>query len=396
MMTQNVANRACVGLLLSCLALAVARVSSAQLDSSHWRILDVSSENVLTGEQVRGAIDGAPETQWHTQWHDARQTPPAEPPHVLTIDFQETHTVSEVRYRARAHGEGGLPKKYLLELSTDGAAWNRAADGEFRFRSQMSPHAIVKLEQPVQARYLRLTTESLHESAKSTEPGLVVGELDVATAENPLVPTTLLPVPQSREWNIGGYVWRDRHRDLLAYAARHKVRLVLLGDSITHRWGAPPHDSTPRTGEEVWNKFYGHRLALCLGYGWDRVENMLWRLQHGELEDADPQLVVLMAGTNNLEVNTPEEIADGVAGLCDEIHRQKPQASILLLAIFPRGENRKNPELEETNRRLSKLGQRPYVTFKDIGNVFEPAGRAHPRGHARPAPSQRRRLSPLG
>ena len=97
---------------------------------------------------------------------------------------------------------------------------------------------------------------------------------------------------------------------------------------------------------------------------------MLWRLQHGELEDADPQLVVLMAGTNNLEVNTPEEIADGVAGLCEEIHRQKPQANILLLAIFPRGENRKNPELEETNRRLSKLGQRPYVTFKDIGNVF--------------------------
>ncbi len=98
-------------------------------------------------------------------------------------------------------------------------------------------------------------------------------------------------------------------------------QLIFLGDSINHRWGAAPFDETPRTGQLVWQQYYGHRNALCLGYGWDRVENMLWRLQQGELSDTNPRLVVLMAGTNNFEVNSPEEIVAGVSAICDEIHR---------------------------------------------------------------------------
>lgn len=263
-----------------------------------------------------------------------------------------------------------MPRAYALELSRDGDTWTLAARGEFQFRGRMSVHATIPLEQPVPARFLRFTVESLYETGKAREPGLVVGELDVATAGSPLTPTTVIPVPQSREWNYGGYVWFERHRDLLARARTHASQLVFLGDSINHRWGAPPYDNTPRTGQAVWERYYGHRRALCLGYGWDRLENMLWRLRHGELSACDPRLVVLMAGTNNMEVNTPEEIGIGVAELCSEIHRQKPRTHILLLAIFPRGANRHYPDLDEANRCIERLGRRDYITFRDIGPAF--------------------------
>jgi len=342
----------------------------AHLDPSGWRVVDVSSQNVITGELARFAIDGDPETQWHTRWHDTRKTESAKPPHSITIEFGAVHSVESIRYRARAHGEGGLPREYSLELSLEGRQWKQAASGLFTFRSSMSPHAVIELEKPLQARFLRLIVHSLQPSKRSSEPGLVVSEIDVATPDSPLMPTTLLPVPQSREWNYDGYNWLERHRDLLAYAEEHSPKLVFLGDSINHRWGAPPFDETPRTGQPVWVHYYGHRNAMSLGYGWDRVENMLWRLQHSELSDTDPRLVVLMAGTNNFEVNSPEEIVAGVSAICDEIHRQKPDATVLLLAIFPRGASGTFPELQEANQLLSQLGRRRYVVFRDIGPAF--------------------------
>ena len=357
--------------LLPLFLLAVSpTVGMSQIDSSAWRIVNMSSQNVLTGELAQFAFDAQPETQWHTRWHDYRSTPPAEPPHFITIDFRTSQRVCEIRYRARAHGEGGLPKDYRLELASELFNWQQVAAGRFSFRSTMSPHATITLEQPVSARYLRLTVDSVYESPKAVDDGLVVGELEVATPTTPLVPTTAIPVPQSREWNAGGYNWRDRHRDLLALAASQPARLVFIGDSITHRWGALPHDPTPRTGATIWQKYYGHRQALNLGYGWDRIENMLWRLQHGELENAQPQLVIVMAGTNNFEVDSPADIAAGVSRLCDEIHRQKPSAHILLLAIFPRGVSITTPQLDATNRYLAELDARTYITFKDIGKTF--------------------------
>ena len=356
-------------LLLGCVLLECGPVYSS-LNPAEWRVVDVSTQNISTGEEASHAIDGNPETQWHTHWHDTRKTEPAQPPHFLTVDLGKSHPVSAIRYRARAHGEGGLPKDYSLELSPDGHGWTLASKGAFAFRSTMSPHGVIALNKPVKARFLRLTITSLQETGRSTEPGLVVGEIDVATPNSPLVATTLLPVPQSRPWNYGGYDWFNRHRAVLAYSAEHKPRLVFLGDSINHQWGGPPTDVTARSGEAIWNRYYSHRNAVSLGYGWDRLENMLWRLRSGELAETDPKLVVLMAGTNNLEVNSPEEIAAGVKGLCDGIHRQKPKSKILLLAIFPRGTNRHYPELEEANRRIRQLSNRSYILFQDIGPAF--------------------------
>ncbi len=334
-----------------------------------WKLIDVSSENVLTGELARMAFDGDPETQWHTRWHAAKDGAAAKPPHHITFALPEPTQIKSVRIRTRAHGEGGFPKKCLLEVGTDGELWETAAITELNYRSRMSPHASITLKSPRRAKYIRLTIHSIHPSQKAKDPGLVIGEIDVESASR-LHPTTTIPVPQSRERNYGGYHWRKRHQAILEHNRENPGRLVFIGDSITHRWGAPPFDETPQTGKDIWNQYYAHRQAINLGYGWDRVENMIWRIEAGELEQTDPDLVVIMAGTNNLEVNTPEEIASGVLNLCVKVHKKKPEAKILLLAVFPRGANAYPEALVDLNKRLTDFGKLDFITFKDIGHVF--------------------------
>lgn len=349
---------------------SVSLASQAQGNKSSWQLVEASSENTITAELATMAFDDNPETQWHTRWHDTRGKSTAPPPHWITIDLQTPTTIGAFRIRTRAHGEGGFPQRYRLETGMDGKVWETAAAGEFSYRSRMTAHDTVELIQPQTIRYFRLTIYSIYESKQAKEQGLVISEIDISENASTLTPTTYIPIPQSREWNYGGYHWKTRHRELIKYSQSIDPQIVFIGDSITHRWGAPPFDKTTGTGKAIWSKYYAHRKALNLGYGWDRVENMIWRVQHGELDHTDPKLVVVMAGTNNLEVNTPKEIADGVTILCTKILQKKPNAQILLLAVFPRGKEAFSKELIELNKLLKKLDLLYFITFKDIGSVF--------------------------
>ena len=128
-----------------------------------------------------------------------------------------------------------------------------------------------------------------------------------------------------------------------------------------------------RTAPEVWDRFFTARRVVNLGYGWDRTENVLWRLRHGEFEHVSPKVVVLMIGTNNITLNTPDEIAAGVSAICDEIHQRSPATRILLLGIFPRGEkpDANRATVEAVNQRLAAFeGRGGVVTYLDIGDKF--------------------------
>ena len=183
------------------------------------------------------------------------------------------------------------------------------------------------------------------------------------------LPTTLVEVTQNRDWK--NYDWVKRHESILELMRTRQPELVFLGDSITHFWGGQPADARLR-GPEVWEKYYGSRKAINIGYGWDRTENMLWRLRHGEVDGIAPKVVVVMAGTNNAGINTVEEIAAGVTAICDELHTRLPRARILLLGIFPRGPkpDAMRDKLTAINALLSRLDGQKNVTYLDIGNVF--------------------------
>jgi lysophospholipase L1-like esterase len=189
--------------------------------------------------------------------------------------------------------------------------------------------------------------------------------------------STLVPVTQARDWRV--YDWPARHAAAVALMRERQPDIVMLGDSIMHFWGGDPSGDQiggRRNAPEVWDRFFGSlggRRVVNLGYGWDRTENVLWRLRHGEFEKVSPKVVVLMIGTNNVTLNTPDEIAAGVAAIIDEVHQRSPGTRILLHAIFPRGEkpNADRAAVDAVNQRIKAFeGRGGVVTYIDIGAKF--------------------------
>ncbi|MFT7771591.1 GDSL-type esterase/lipase family protein [Roseateles sp.] len=166
--------------------------------------------------------------------------------------------------------------------------------------------------------------------------------------------------------------WLARHETKLAEIRAHgeagrRVDLVFLGDSITQGW--------ENEGKASWATHFARHNAVALGFGGDRTENLLWRLQHGELDGMSPKAVVMMIGTNNTG-DRLEEPALTIAGIqknLDEIRRRQPQAKVLLLALFPRGEKpddlmrRHNARI---NALLPALADGEQVVFLDIGKAL--------------------------
>ncbi len=191
-------------------------------------------------------------------------------------------------------------------------------------------------------------------------------------------PSTLVPVTQARDWRL--YDWAERHAACVALMKTRQPEIVMLGDSITHFWGGDPSGGTVagrRTGVEQWDRFFAGRRVVNLGYGWDRTENVLWRLTHGEFDGVSPKVVVVMIGTNNMDLNTVDEIAAGITEICAVLHSGSPATRILLLGIFPRGASpdATRAKVNAVNERIAKLDGHDGVTYLDIGHVFlEPDG----------------------
>jgi beta-glucosidase len=116
-----------------------------------------------------------------------------------------------------------------------------------------------------------------------------------------------------------------------------KVDVGVIGDSITARWNG-----------ETWAKHWGAYRAVNMGIGGDQTQNVLWRLQNGQLDGYKARLYVLMIGTNNMwdKQADPAAVAEGIKAILDLIKTKQPEAKILLLGIFPTGE-KPNPGREK-------------------------------------------------
>jgi lysophospholipase L1-like esterase len=186
--------------------------------------------------------------------------------------------------------------------------------------------------------------------------------------------TAIIPTPKLEE---DFYDWYLRHELKVRAAAACNHELVFIGDSITHLFEGDPH--LPGRGEQVWKDCYGSLNAFNLGFGWDRTQNVLWRLSNGELTGQKPRLAVLLIGTNNLtgtsnaRSNSPEEIIDGIQKICDLIFAATPKTHIQIMGIFPRGtpEDPLRKSICELNSLLSVLAEKhKAIAFLDIGKQF--------------------------
>ncbi|MBQ9776356.1 MAG: G-D-S-L family lipolytic protein [Lentisphaeria bacterium] len=138
------------------------------------------------------------------------------------------------------------------------------------------------------------------------------------------------------------YDWWERHAQKVRQAQEKEYDIIFVGDSITHFWHSAEEQQRDQAHEVVWQEFYGKRNVLNLGYGFDRPQNVLWRLENGEFGTQKPKLVILNIGTNCFSItprydgDTPEIAFEGVKAVVEKIFELAPETHLLLMEIFPR------------------------------------------------------------
>ena len=171
----------------------------------------------------------------------------------------------------------------------------------------------------------------------------------------------IVPEPQTDDW------WMPQHERSVARVRQGQVDLLMIGDSITQGWGDE--------GRQVWDRYYAHRRAVNLGFNGDRTEQVLWRLQHGELDGIHPKVAVVMIGTNNSGTRNdpPEETAAGVQAIVTLIRTKLPETKILLFGIFPRCATATDALRvlnEAINERLRAFADGRHLFYADLGHLF--------------------------
>jgi beta-glucosidase len=171
--------------------------------------------------------------------------------------------------------------------------------------------------------------------------------------------------------------WMPRHQAVLETNAQGNVNMIFIGDSITHQWET--------VGKEVWKQYFEPLEAVNMGFGGDQTQNVLWRLQNGELDGINPKVAVLMIGTNNSngDIYTSEQIAEGIKAIVCQLRTRLSQTKVLMLSIFPRGSKQQreiktqgasyNPQWaknEKASKLASKAADNKMVYYLDLTDAF--------------------------
>ncbi len=185
-----------------------------------------------------------------------------------------------------------------------------------------------------------------------------------ADTQNPaIVPADRLNV----DW------WAARHKAIVSELSQHSdAQLLLIGDSITNNYdkAEPPNQDF----QPIWQQYYAPRKALNLGFSGDTTANVLWRLDHGEVQGLHPKLAVVLIGTNNTGYfgQTAEQTEEGIDAVVKDIEHRLPETKILLMGLLPT----RLPSKEENFDVNAYLGahyaggEDPRVSYIDISVVF--------------------------
>jgi len=153
-----------------------------------------------------------------------------------------------------------------------------------------------------------------------------------------------------------------KHNKILAMKNEFNIQLVFLGDSLTRRWEDNP---------DLWEKFFSNYGAANFGVGGDCLENIKWRILNGELDGIAPKVIIVLAGTNNLDKDSEETIVGGIQEIADIIQRKLANTKTVILGLLPRNINETGVDYTQKigsiNSQLAVLFADTDIFFKDIG-----------------------------
>jgi lysophospholipase L1-like esterase len=163
------------------------------------------------------------------------------------------------------------------------------------------------------------------------------------------------------------------HAQLLEKAKQSGIDVYFEGDSITRRWDALDYPELMANWKE---NFFGWNAA-DFGWGADRTQNVLWRLENGELDGVNPKVVVLLAGTNNVSDPTAPADADaraadisrGIQAILHVVQEKAPAATIIVMGIFPRNDEMAfMPVIDKINGSLAGFADGTKIRYLNIND----------------------------
>jgi len=179
--------------------------------------------------------------------------------------------------------------------------------------------------------------------------------------------------------NAGGTInngWVNRHNGFVttakaAAAGTVPIDLYMEGDSITDFWKS--------RFAANWNRNLGGWKPADFGISGDRTQNLLYRIENGELDGVNPKVIVLNIGTNNLAwnatygMNTVEDTVKGVKAVIDALQAKAPKAKILLIGIMPRNDTGKTPpeiwqNICKANEQIAKFADDKTIKFVNLND----------------------------
>jgi len=161
--------------------------------------------------------------------------------------------------------------------------------------------------------------------------------------------------------------WRQRDQAKNNLLKEGNIDLAFIGDSITQGWEG--------NGKAIWEQYYGNRKPINLGFGGDRTEHVIWRLNKGAWNRIQPKIAVVMIGTNNTghKMQAPAETAQGVERILSILEERAPGTKVLLLGVFPRGRSlhdRGRVINQGINQIIRRFADGKRVHYLDLGDHF--------------------------
>ena len=165
------------------------------------------------------------------------------------------------------------------------------------------------------------------------------------------------------------------HAQLLEKARKGGIDVYFVGDSITRRWGSSDEQYSAFLAN--WRQNFFGWNAADFGWGGDTTQNILWRLKNGELDNVNPKIIVVMAGTNNVGKLSPQssddprvaEITRGIKAILDVCRQKAPGATIVLMGITPRNDNMAvMPVINQINANIARLADGKRIRYVNIND----------------------------
>ena len=220
-----------------------------------------------------------------------------------------------------------------------------------------------------------------HPSARNKRPAIDAGS--AAQVSGPRVegaaPAADRPAPRTdRNSQIA-------HAQLLEKARKGRIDVYFVGDSITRRWGTS--DEQYKDFLANWRQNFFGWNAANFGWGGDTTQNILWRLNNGELDHVNPKIIVVLAGTNNVGRKSPAggedprvaDVTRGIKAILDVCRRKAPGATIVLTGITPRNDNMAvMPVINKINDQIAKFADGKRIRYVNInGRLADREGRLY-------------------